>query len=178
MVIYNMKIKNNTKYSTLSLKKLFTRCVKEQEKLEGALPKWQKKNLYVTVKYSRSLNISGRAFYNGTRITMILPKQNINIISTAFVFLHELLHIRGYHHKAIYDATWRELANTFASQYTLDIKEEKPKEVRNIIDIRYQHVLSMVSLKEKAIKKIQNQLKKWTQKRKYYEKAIAAKNKE
>lgn len=171
-----MKITNNTHYTTSSLKKLFTRCLVVQEKSEGKLPDWQRKKLHVTVKHSKKdYYLSGRAFINGTRVTMFLPKLELCVQSTAFVFLHELLHIRGHYHKTINDKTWREIASTFANEYTIDVKEVKPKEKVNLLDIRYLHVLSMIHEKEKTMRRLQIQLKKWTQKKKYYEKAIAKK---
>lgn len=169
-----MKLLNSTQYDTNSLRKLFTRCLREQTKVEGKLTEYQRKKLKVIVKYSKKDNVAGRAFLNGITTKMFIPRNNPNMVSVAFVFLHELLHIRGYNHKSIYDATVKEMAATFANGYSLIVKEPVIK-ITNMQETRYLHAVSMVNTKEKAIKRLQGQLRKWATKKKYYEKALAAK---
>jgi hypothetical protein len=168
-----MKIINKTKYDTKDLRKVFTETLKRNEKFEGKLP--QKKKLIVYVKSSRGSNhVSGRAPYNGYWIKIFLPKENPSLEQIAAVFDHEVYHLRGYHHNAIGRFLKPNYKEEFAwaACYPIKDKQEKKKVKNNLKEQRYQKVLAKIEEKQKAIKRLQNQLKKYILKKKYYERVL------
>jgi len=92
-------------------------------------------------------------------------------VSFAEVFMHELQHCRGLKHEDMlsdseaFDCSW-------AKQFPLRLKNvtQKPKEDLQIK--RYNNVLKHIDEKRRVIKRNQNLLEKWEEKRNYYEKAL------
>lgn len=171
-----MKIINKTNYDTLSIKKLFTRCLVEDEKVEGLL--MQKERLRVIVKYSNGDGgaVRGVAIIGGTKITMRIPRNNIEerMEAVAWVFIHELAHIRGYRHKQITNEPYREMVKFWANEYKIEIKKARAETKVDLKVIRYEHVCKKLEEKGRALKRIQKQIKKWNSKKKYYERTLMA----
>ena len=184
-----MKVINKTNYDTNSLRKLFTHYLKEQSKIEGELTDWQKKGLTVYVKHSKSSRgyVSGRAVVGGKTMWMFLPKDITKdlvmyacvpegtkplVRDTAYVFLHELGHIRGFTHRKMYRQTFIEMADKFAHLFSIDVKEPVVKQKEDVQIKRYHHVLKILTEKQTIFKRLQNQIKKYTVKKKYYEKVL------
>lgn len=113
---YSMKVVNDTDYDTIEIRKIFTKVLNYDEKVEGEIGR----NLYIHLKYSRSMWVSGRAWMNTGSVEMFLPKLTVEyglrpgIFSLeqdiAFVFMHELQHCRGYRHRKINDTNLKRLA--------------------------------------------------------------------
>ena len=175
-----MKIENKTNYLTSDLRKLFTRCVRADEKIEGKLFTYRGEKLTVTVTHSKSLyRVSGKAVINGYHLWMHLPHnmQHVTINQIVFIFVHELAHIRGYRHKDINDYVIRQFTDKMLEKDAGMLREKPAKAPKAKSDIqvqRYEHVLVMVTKKEKQLKRLQKQLTKWTQKRKYYERVLTS----
>lgn len=186
-----MKILNKTYYETNSLRKLFTRCLKEQSKIEGELLDWQKKKLTVHIGYSRAKDnrsyVSGKAIVNGKTIWMFIPKDITRDLAAfafvpantkplvrdiAYVFLHELGHIRGFMHRKMYRQTFIEMANSFAHEFSIKIKAPIVKQKEDVQVKRYHHVLKVLTEKQTIFKRLQKQIQKYTVKKKYYEKVL------
>jgi hypothetical protein len=91
----------------------------------------------------------------------------------AWVFCHELQHIRGLRHKDIcdsYDLEW-------TKDMTIGIKTKKEKKATDVRIKRYENVLKHVKEAESKVKRWQKILKKWNTKKKYYEKILTAEGK-
>jgi len=107
--------------------------------------------------------------------------------SVAEVFIHELYHCYGYKHedKEMFlprKKIWIEYTYNYdwTEKYPVQFKTEKPKPVKPKIDIqvvRYQRVLELLKEKHNKLKRIQNQIKKYMNKKRYYEKVLVAKGK-
>ncbi|MHA1410513.1 MAG: hypothetical protein ACTSQY_09465 [Candidatus Odinarchaeia archaeon] len=99
-------------------------------------------------------------------------------LSVAGVFIHELQHTRRYEHRALgacIDEADRKEAKEAIGDFEFTFKQPKrPKPREDLQMRRYNHVLKMISDKERQLKRLQNQLKKWKQKRKYYENVLLA----
>jgi len=184
-----MKIINRTKWDTLDLKKILTKALHEEEKIEGRLSnkgyleveiisagKWNKK----FIEYFKSKNrdipevrkaYSGYAYINGDYMKLRLPDTNIDTDKLAKLFIHELKHIRGFRHKDM--ISYIEYNTNWAKDYIINLKAKikKPKEDLQIK--RYKHVLEMYTKKVNQLKRLKNQIKKWESKKKYYEKVLA-----
>lgn len=61
--------------------------------------------------------------------------------------------------------------------YRSEKKAIKIKPKVNLQLKRYEHVIKMIKRKEKILKRLRNQIKKWNQKRKYYERILVANGK-
>jgi len=103
----------------------------------------------------------------------------------AKIFVHELYHCYGYEHTEMFlprKKIWIE--NTYnynwTEKYPVQLKIEKPKPEKPKIDIqviRYQRVLELLKEKQSKLKRIQNQIRKYMNKKRYYEKVLVAKGK-
>ena len=191
-----MKIINSTEYQTRDLKKIFIECCKIK------LDSW--KYLKVEVSYSKSRWITGRAPFGRREVKIFLPRNPIDkeYIETkwseprpyaylnfkrvlAWVFIHELYHTLGRHHKEMaksYYNHWRFYAHdpekmSWVDDLPLNKKEIKIKPKEDLQLKRYEHILAMLKDKKSKLKKLQNQIRKWNQKRKYYERVLVANGK-
>lgn len=197
-----MKLINKTDYDTLALKKLFTRCLTELEKLEGKLP--QRNRLLIEVK-SRTFGTRGKAIYGGYKIWMYISSAKrlkkwvekkvaahlgderyrkwadqvlgraATVYDVAWVFLHELQHSYGYHHDKISNGVLQKMAEGFCNEYELKMKEPEPAKPKEEIQLkRYNHVIKMISKKESQFKRLSSSLRKWRIKQRRYEKILVA----
>ena len=178
-----MKIENKTHYQTNDLKKLFTICMTQNEKLEG--PYKRKKNLRITIGYSRYNYYSGNAYYGGP-MKLRVPKntrhyqringkwektEGLDVSELAWLFTHEFMHVRFYGHKqmAKNDMHFHAEEWQWANKYPIRIKEPKVKPKRDLRVERYKHAVEMVKKHEKQLKRTEGLLKKWRDKKAYYE---------
>jgi hypothetical protein len=169
-----MKVNNQTNYQTNDLKKLFTRVMQHNIKFEGSCNNF--KYLIVKVVHSKGCGLGGNATLNGYNMLIKLPKQNIQkeLCAIAYIFDHELQHIRGYHHREMqrgWKRNWKE-EYTFADSYIIRIKEQKIKPKQDLQIKRYEHAKTMLKDKIKRIKRLMTLKKKWSQKVKYYEQVL------
>ena len=188
-----MKVINSTEYQTRDLKKVFIECCKTK------LDSW--KNLKVEVSYSKSRWITGKAPYGRRKVEIFLPRNPIDkeYIEAkwtiprpyaylnfkrvlAWVFIHELHHVLDIRHRGMignYYSHWRFYAANpekmnWADDLPLRKKEIKAKLKVDLRLKRYEHVLAILKEKKSKLKRLQNQIKKWNQKRKYYESILVA----
>jgi len=197
-----MKIINNTNIDTLCLKRLFTKCINHNKKTEGKLR--QKSYLKITVKNTKrscsgSAYLNGNlitmhiatenyvrtyvknnfsSFAKGSNLENYIKDRIPNPVKVAAVFIHELQHARGYGHQALgtyIDEADEKEAKEAIGDFEFTFKQPKQSKPREDLQLKiYNHVLKMVSGKETQLKRLQNQLKKWKQKKKYYEKTLIA----
>ncbi|GAI77191.1 unnamed protein product, partial [marine sediment metagenome] len=114
-----MKIINKTNWDTLDLKRVLTRALDEDDKVEG---RYKYRNyLEVTISYSKGYpswvikhyqkqnkevpireRYSGSAWVDGTNMGLRVPREKFTVRRFVKVFIHEMSHIRGIRsHRAI-----------------------------------------------------------------------------
>jgi len=188
-----MKIINKTHWDTLDLKKVLTRALDEDDKVEGKYkyrsyleviisyskghPSWvvkhyqkQNKELPIRERYS------GSAWVGGNGMKLRVPREKFNVERFVRIFIHEMSHIRGIRsHRAIGTVKDEDLGWT--KDYPVRQKEIIVKPKPDLQVRRYEHVLEMLKAKKSQLKRLQNQIKKWNQKRKYYESVLVASGK-
>jgi len=193
-----MEIINKTNWRTSDLKKIITRAFAEDDKVEGkylyrkylvikifnATP-WQKhflehfKKKGIPVPRERRA-YTGRAFLGGYRMIMKLPSNEIDKRMLVKIFVHELTHIRGYRHSKMgYWLTDKEAGSWMDDDINYPVRQKEIK-LKPKVDLqvkRYEHALAAVKDKKSKLKRLQNQIKKWTQKTRYYEHVLAANGK-
>jgi len=197
-----MKIINETNYVTKDLKKIFTQCERTQGIVCDSLTmkrlvvtvKHTKQsrgcsgNAYIG-GYRMTIRIPNFEYYftkaddrrkiysiDGEKHTQLeyLKRKRRNIsYEVAWVFCHELQHIRGLRHKDICDSYDLEWVKT----YTIGIKTKTEKKATDIRLKRYDNVLKHVKEAESKVKRWQKILKKWQTKKKYYEKVLTQEGK-
>lgn len=188
-----MKVINSTEYQTKDLNKIFIECCKTK------LDSW--KNLRVEVSYVKSRWITGKAPYGGRKVEIFLPRNPIDkeYIEVrwhiprpyaylnfkrvlAWVFIHELHHVLDRHHREMIGSYFNKwsgyLSNSekmsWVDNLPLRKKEIKIKPKEDLRLKRYEHVIKMIEQKEKILKRLRNQIKKWNTKKRYYEKVLTA----
>ena len=193
-----MKIINKTNWQTLDLKRILTKALNEDDKIEGKCknskyleveivdcpksPKWvieHYKKCGMGFPQGRRA-YTGNAFLNGYNMKMRLPENEIDKRKLVKLFRHELTHIRGYkHNKMIYWLSDNDIGNWMDSDinYPIRQKENKTKPKVDLQTKRYEHVMRILKAKKSQLKRLQNQIKKWSHKRKYYEGVLVANGK-
>jgi len=192
-----MKVINSTEYQTKDLKKIFIECCKTK------LDSW--KDLKIEVSYSKSRWITGKAPYGRKKVEIFMPRNPIDreYIEAkwpeprpyaylnfkrvlAWVLIHELHHILDRHHREMignYYNKWKSgyLSDPERMSWVDDLplrkKEIKTKPKEDLQLKRYEHILAMLKDKKSKLKKLQNQIRTWNQKRKYYERVLVANGK-
>ena len=183
-----MKIVNRTNWSTRSIWKLLTTALKIDEKIEGKFK--ERKDLEVLIVYSNKRywgapehRFSGHAYYYGSWMKIRVPREKIDSRLFARTFWHELYHCRGFRHNQMQSIGGRFLdmknleKDDWALEYSIVPKKEKSRPKVDLQLKRYECVLETLKIKTSQLKKLQKQIKKWSQKRKYYESALASNGK-
>lgn len=196
-----MKVINETNWQTSDLKKIFIGCCKTK------LDSWKNLKVEVTYSRSRWIHGKARyggGLYGRGKVEIFLPRKPINkeYIDArwteprpyaylnfkrvlAWVFIHELCHVVGRRHREMansYYYEWRFYAHNPGRMSWVDslLLREKEIKVKPKVDLqlkRYDHVLATLKDKKSKLKRLQNQIKKWDQKRKYYESVLVANGK-
>jgi len=186
-----MRIINKTDWKTEDLKKILTKALNEDDKIEG---KYLYRNqLEIEIVYSkgprrwvvesykkRNLEMpehwlySGYAYYNGSLMRLRVPRKEISKVLLAKIFIHEMGHIRGYKHSSM--GGWIDIEASWAKddKYQIRKKENRKKPREDLQLKRYKHVIEMIKQKGKILKRLRNQIKKWNVKKRYYEKVLTA----
>jgi len=188
-----MKVINKTNWDTLDLKKVLVRALDEDDKVEGKYK--YRSYLEVTISYSKGHPgwvishykrkgkelparevYSGSAWVNGTGMGIRVPREKFTVERFVRIFIHEMSHIRGIRsHRAIGVVEDEDLRWT--KGYPVRQKEARVKPKPDLQLRRYEHVLEMLKAKKSQLRRLQNQIKKWNQKKKYYESVLVASGK-
>ncbi|MBA7544766.1 hypothetical protein ES705_37127 [subsurface metagenome] len=185
-----MKVINKTHWNTSDLKRVLVKALNEDDKIEGRYkhrgylritivyskgwPSWvikhyQKQNKEIPIRKV----YSGNAWVNGTVMGLRVPREKFNVEHFVEVFIHEMSHIRGIRsHRAI--GTVKDEDLEWTKEYSVTQKEARVKPKVDLQLKRYNHVIEMIKQKEKILKRLRNQIKKWNAKRRYYERALTA----
>ena len=199
-----MKVTNETSWQTSDLKKIFIECCKTKldswKNLKVEVTYSRSRWIHGRASYG------GGLYDNGGRIKIFLPRNPVDkeFIDTrwkwtepkpyaylnfkrmlAWVFMHELFHTLSKRHREMrgnYYYKWKSYVHdpekmSWADNLLLRQKEVKTKPKPNLQMIRYEHVLETLKTKKSQLKRLQNQIKKWNDKRKYYESVLVASGK-
>jgi len=177
-----MKIKNTTKWRTDDLRKLFSRCIKEVQKIER---QGRNVGIEVNVKNSSYKGMNGRAYVGFYRMSLMIGGQvDLRDIERkkelARLFIHEYYHNLGFRKqdRCNYKYDWSKRFDVaFVNKYQIREAELEVKPQRDLQMERYQKTLQYVKAYETKMKRTKNILKKWKQKQGYYEKVLAASGK-
>ncbi len=169
-----MKIKNYTHYVTSDLKSFIVRAIKEIVK---AGEDNRTKRLMAKIVYSRNREwggegYSGYAYYNGNFMLLRVPRQMTDKGRFAFVVMHEYDHVLGYKHRQMdrnYNTSW-------VGEYEIRVQQPKAKEKPDVRLVRYERTKKLLEKKESQLKRLQNSIKKYGKRLKYYEKILNDKN--
>ena len=169
-----MKILNKTNYRTEDIRRIFKECVKRE-----GMPF----NGYIEV-FNRKINarVLGNCNKYRRRIQLFLKPIEQDKKQLANTIHHELMHLKpdlgsNKAHKDMLGG--RTISNVYGvenwiDKYDLRLKEIKIKPKRDLQMERYDKVKKHIDTKTKQVKRLNNQLYKWKQKLKYYEKALVA----
>lgn len=183
-----MRVVNETHWRTDQLKAIIERVAKTA--LEGYAKR--KKRLVITVTYSKETNHTGHASLGGTRMTLRIPKANVNKPEFAHLVDHEMGHIRGQGHRQMtqpemWYTCWKypicEQVNkpkyAWVDTMPLEPKCLPSKPTVDLQVVRYQRTLEAqkrweekLKKTEAEIKRIKTELTKLKERRRYYEKEV------
>ncbi len=145
----------------------------------------------VTESLNYNTHIHGRAWYNSYNIIMRLPEwrygcsddrkiiqepiQELNkkeVTALAQIFIHEVGHNQNLRHREMAD--WWNFNVDYTNDFKIRMHQKKEKPKHNLQMKRYENVMVHINDKTKKIKRLNNQLKKWKLKQKYYENKLEA----
>jgi hypothetical protein len=188
-----VRITNETNWRTADLRRVFSAVLARWNAREEARYQVPSKRLRrITLVNARWRGCSGRAFYDSGTMRLRLPKEAVSVRSVAWLFEHELAHCAGYAHDAHHgrkammgyinfgpkgsDAWERHYG--FVGGLTIQKaqpKAPKPKPDRQAIG--YQRTIEGIARWQAKAKRAATALKKLNQRKRYYEKVLAAKRK-
>lgn len=173
-----MKIRNQTKYNSRTLRSIACAVYTDVRKTEGAC--WQWGALRIETVTARS-GYSGWAHLNGFKMRLRLPPDKLDVAQFAALVEHELYHIYGVaHHKGSMNC-WKHYKPELY-QYAVDKigathltpEAPKPKAKTDATAIRYERLLQREQSWLTKAKRAKNALAKIQKSKKYYEKKRAA----
>ena len=173
-----MKILNNTHWQTRDIKKLCTAVANA----EGHSAHY-KKSLVVRVRYSRSCQSHGWAYYKRFYLQLNIPKSApIDTVELALVIAHEMAHNHNVRHVQLrskrYDfrKDWREVW-AWADAYEI---RPQPVKIKPVItpemkaEKKRLHAETMLEKWQRKQKNAAAKVKAWRQKTRYHERRLAA----
>jgi len=160
-----MIINNQTNYNTFEIRKYFN--------IVADIVGVEKKGyvVYVAkVKTSRQ-RILGQGWFHQKRILIYLQKEKQDIPMLMGIIEHELLHNLGNTHDVMLHSHWIDYKKweSYAGVLVEEIKEKKPVDNRQL---RYEKVLMKLTHYSAKLKRIENLIKKYESKKKYYDKVL------
>jgi hypothetical protein len=195
-----MKINNNTRYNTETLRNLFSLAMQLVKKDYG-LDWFKVAKLRVTITYARrTYFVSGYAHYKQPTMRISIPskwkaedafamhrrapgrpgfKNGILIQQIAATFIHELGHNLGVHHATPAGETraWATIEHNYADWIhalnPADFPLDAPvKQKTDKREIRYNQALANFEKAATRLKRAKTIFKKWEAKIKYYERTL------
>lgn len=177
-----MKVENKTLYRTDHIRAIIYETLR---RIPLGVPADWMRLLRVEVTYNRHKegSSSGLTWLNKPSMRLMLPRAQVDKVDFAHTIAHEIAHTRGFTHNdmrgvAWYNRVgrWRELY-AFAEEMPLGQKEEKGVRCPavGLQERRYRRVLEQETTWARKLKLAQTKVKKLKAKRRYYERALAAK---
>jgi hypothetical protein len=160
-----VRIKNKTNYNTLEIRKYFN--------IVADLVGVEKKGylVYVERVKTKRQRVLGRGWINQSCIRLYLQKDKQDITSLMAVIEHELLHNLGNRHDVMKCSHWIDVKKweSYSGFITEEVKEKKPIDLRQM---RYERILMRLSSYTAKLKRVENLVKKYESKKKYYDKIL------
>ena len=181
-----MKLINKSHFDSKSLRTIFLMSFKEVKRLRTEIDitkynRWVNNSQIVVKNVRQGYYTHGEAYIGGVMMNLWLQKDE-DVKGIAWIFIHEFFHNLGFEHNRMDDNHYKMMSKRVAEEFHKDgrylkYKEEKKSEKVDIQLKRYNHVKQMVDNKRKQFDRLKNQLKKWTDKQKRYEKILLANGK-
>lgn len=182
-----MRIVNKTHWSTRDMRRIMTRVAREELNDTDA-HRALRKQLVVTVVYSRSGSMSGCA-WRGRPVARICVQKRVkcwsesrgdyeakalNSVEFAWLCAHEFAHVRGQRHRTMnrnvmYFTNKAHEMYEWAREFPIHRVEPKTKTREEKRDAKLLHAQRMLARAETRAKRAATLLRKWRQKVKYYE---------
>jgi hypothetical protein len=184
-----MRITNHTKWNTADLRKVILAVLNQWNARETR--KVSKTRLRVTVTYNRSAGryTTGHAWLNSATMRLYVGKNEVDVLGLANTAEHEIAHCAGYDHDHMHGYLARAWHPTddkrraeSAARYPFlagvairpkAVKPAKPKPDAQVV--AYDRVIAGIARWQTKAKRAATALKKLNQRKRYYEKALAAK---
>lgn len=180
-----MQITNTTQYNTEDLRKVFSAVLASTNKDCTPVKHWYQRiqsgyfaSKWLKIQVKNSMHgHSGSAYVNSGRMTIRIPKTDLDIVKLAFVFEHELTHCRGYRHKDM--GSIRRWSHATPDNYecikgmVVNVIEKGSKPKQDLQIKRYENVLAIYKKWEAKRKSAANRERKALESVKYYEKMFA-----
>jgi predicted SprT family Zn-dependent metalloprotease len=180
-----MKIKNETHWETKHIRAFVSEVMKRSpEHLRRKyIDNKYRTHLDIRVVYNRQVtgSITGYAWYNSWSMTLRLPSQAVDKTDLALTIAHELAHTLGYKHRDMDNGLFRHVGNwreiyAWAETMPLEHKAKAVKPKGTDLQLqRYERTVASIERWSTKLKRAQSALRKLTTKRRYYERALAAK---
>jgi hypothetical protein len=180
-----MKIVNETRYDTKTLRKIGALCLAEFARRERTNKKRARSYKIVFKTHKGQGWVGGYAYYNSKWLTVKLPLKYDRtrftfVQSVADVIFHEIGHCLGIRHRLNrgrkHDTIESEyedwIRETFDSSWELPLEEKKKKEKQDVQLVRFAKAKTNAERAMSRYKRAKNLLDKWNSKVKYYEKAL------
>jgi hypothetical protein len=160
-----VRINNRTNYNTFELRKYFN--------IVADIVGVDKKGYMVDVNRvkTKRQRILGRGWYNQKCILLYLQKDKQDIPMLMGIIEHELLHNLGNTHDVMLHSHWIDYKKweSYTGTIVEEIKEKKQVYTKQL---RYEKVLMKLTHYSAKLKRIENLIKKYESKKKYYDKVL------
>jgi len=188
-----MRLINSTNYDGRTIRGIITSVFRRYEKLEHK-GFYDLDMLRAYVVYRRTAEnlpfwtVTGEAFLKGHYIKLFLDKSYVDVRTLAYVIEHELEHCFGYQHRKMAKITSARWENGYRSNYDWAAEDygemlnpRKPRTagspVLSLQERRYQRLCEREKKWVPKYNRAKNALAKIREKKRYYEKQMAAKGK-
>lgn len=171
-----IEIENHTLWSSTDLRRILLRAASEE------LPDGRR--VVATIKYRKASSWTpGYAYYGSTMMTLFMPRDEAELDRLKFLntIIHEMGHMRNVRHRDMKNlrystaSGWRKYYEEqfpWFIEIPLRMRVLRKKKPRPGPEQKLQHALDMLAIKERRLRSLQNQARKWRAKVRYYERVI------
>jgi predicted Zn-dependent protease with MMP-like domain len=174
-----MEIRNETQWCMKDLRKLFAEVCKQMGETTKRIIEVRTSKKRYGMSYYHGLGSCSRnwvelripdthCIVSSDGRSNVLALEHPDSVKIAQVLMHEIGHNQGLHHKEM-ENCWN-INCDWANQFVINKKPKKLKVVRNLLAERSAFTAKKVKEYQSKCKRMQNLLRKWQRKQKYYAK--------
>jgi hypothetical protein len=161
-----VRVVNKTNYNTLEIRKYFT--------IVADIVGVEKKGYKVLVERvkTKRQRVLGQGWINESMIRIYMQKEKQDIPTLMAIIEHELYHNLGNRHNVMLCNHWinvKKWEQSYSGFISEEVKEKKQVDTRQL---RYERVLMKLTSYSAKLKRIENLVKKYEHKKKYYDKIL------